>query len=307
MLILENFRWLEIEPISMKTALTVLPLTVFWWLYVVSGVTALRYLTVPMFSVFRRSTTLLVVAGEWLLLSKAPTPRGLFSIVLMVTGAVIAGATDLTYSLPGYVYVAICAVSTAVYLLLIRVLKDRTGLSQSALLFYNNVLALPVMTSFMLTTTNELRDVALYPQIHDISFQIFLFLSASQAFLLNLCIFWCTTVNSPLATTVTGQMKDILTTGLGMFIFGDVKFEPRNVVGVVIGLAGGIFYSYFSYQDSQQRAKDTAYAQVPASPPPGEPSVTISVGRPTARSVEADSGLTLDRSRLRKSHTAAVS
>ncbi len=54
-----------------------------------------------------------------------------------------------------------------------------------------------------------------------------------------------------------GQMKDILTTGLGMFIFGDVKFEPRNVVGVVIGLAGGIFYSYFSYQDSQQRAKDT--------------------------------------------------
>lgn len=50
-----------------------------------------------------------------------------FSIVLMVTGAVIAGATDLTYSLPGYVYVAICAVSTAVYLVLIRVLKDRTG------------------------------------------------------------------------------------------------------------------------------------------------------------------------------------
>ena len=34
--------------------------------------------------------------------------------------------------------------------------------------------------------------------------QLFLLLSASQAFLLNLCIFWCTTVNSPLATTVTG-------------------------------------------------------------------------------------------------------
>lgn len=50
-----------------------------------------------------------------------------------------------------------------------------------------------------------------------------------------------------------------------------------------------------------------AYAQVPASPPPGESSVTISVVRPTARSVEADTGVTLDRSRLRKSHTAAVS
>lgn len=29
--------------------LQVFPLTFFWWLYVVSGVTALRYLTVPMF------------------------------------------------------------------------------------------------------------------------------------------------------------------------------------------------------------------------------------------------------------------
>ena len=48
----------------------------------------------------------------------------------------------------------------------------RAGLSQSALLFYNNVLALPVMTSFMLTTTDEIRDVAHYPQIHESSFQV---------------------------------------------------------------------------------------------------------------------------------------
>ena len=34
---------------------------------------------------------------------------------------------------------------------------------------------------------------------------MFLLVSASQAFLLNLCIFWCTTLNSPLATTVTGM------------------------------------------------------------------------------------------------------
>ncbi len=52
---------------------------------------------------------------------------GQVSILLMVAGAVIAGLTDLTYSLPGYIWVSVCAVSTAVYLLLIRLLKDRTG------------------------------------------------------------------------------------------------------------------------------------------------------------------------------------
>ncbi|CAK0763224.1 hypothetical protein CVIRNUC_003036 [Coccomyxa viridis] len=304
MLVLEYFKYLEIESISVKTATLVFPLTMFWWLYVVSGVTALRYLTVPMFSCFRRSTTLLVVLGEWLLLSKKPTPQGFFSILVMVTGAVIAGATDLTFNLPGYIWVAICAVSTAVYLLLIRLLKDKTGLSQSALLFYNNVLALPVMTSFMLTTTDEIRDVAHYPQIHESSFQLFLLLSASQAFLLNLCIFWCTTINSPLATTVTGQMKDILTTGLGMFIFGDVEFEPKNVIGVGIGLTGGIMYAYFSYRDAQKKAP--AYAAVPSAPPAGEQAVSLPTARSGGRTPEEQLSGGQDRSRLRKLHAAGA-
>ena len=40
--------------------------------------------------------------------------------------------------------------------------------------------------------------------------QLFLLVSASQAFLLNLCIFRCTTINSPLATTITGrQMQGV--------------------------------------------------------------------------------------------------
>ena len=45
----------------------------------------------------------------------------------MITGAITAGATDLSYSLPGYVYVSICAISTAVYLILIRFIQERTG------------------------------------------------------------------------------------------------------------------------------------------------------------------------------------
>ena len=40
--------------------------------------------------------------------------------------------------------------------------------------------------------------------------QLFLGVSASQAFLLNLCIFRCTTINSPLATTITGTVNDFI-------------------------------------------------------------------------------------------------
>ena len=101
--------------INFAACAQVFPLTLFWWLYVVSGVIALRYLNVPMYrhvppgtsaltrlrvrrlpwqskdskpgllhrSVFRRSTTLIVVGGEWFLLHKRPTPIGFVRTPLM--------------------------------------------------------------------------------------------------------------------------------------------------------------------------------------------------------------------------------
>ena len=126
-------------------------------------------------------------------------------------------------------------------------------------------------------------------------------------------------------------MKDILTTGLGMFIFGDVKFNAKNLVGVAIGLMGGILYSYFSYRDSQQKAAREAvrtsagsrdikvgpsrvfgmthipvgmlqaYGQIPTVAP-GDQALNMAMVKPGLRtSVETDS---LDRGRLRRVHTA---
>lgn len=114
-------------PLTWRGARRAAPLAACWWLYVVSGVTALRYLNVPMYSVLRRSTTLLVVAGEAALFSKRPSRRSLAALLLMVGGAAAAGISDLTFSAPGYAWVAVCVVSTAAYLLLIKKLQDGTG------------------------------------------------------------------------------------------------------------------------------------------------------------------------------------
>ena len=46
----------------------------------------------------------------------------------------------------------------------------------------------------------EFQDVVSYPRLGDMRFQLFYLLSVSQGFLLNLCIFRCTTINSPLTT-----------------------------------------------------------------------------------------------------------
>lgn len=48
-------------------------------------------------SVMRRSTTLLVVAGEARLFGKRPTRRSLAALLVMLGGAVVAGLSDLTF------------------------------------------------------------------------------------------------------------------------------------------------------------------------------------------------------------------
>jgi hypothetical protein len=129
----------------------------------------------------------------------------MLSILVMVAGAAMAGATDLSFRSKGYAWVSICITSTAAYLILIRMIGKNTGLNQHALLLYNNLLSFPMILAWFMLFTDEPGRVLLAPQLQDSRFLAFLFVSVSQAFLLNLCIFWCTTANSPLATTIVGE------------------------------------------------------------------------------------------------------
>jgi len=234
---------IEMPRFSRGTARKILPMAGLWWLYVVAGVVALRYVSVPIFGTLRRSTTLCVMAGEYLLLNTVPATEVIGAIVLMVGGAVIAGSTDMAFSLPGYTAVAICVVSTAGYLLLLKVNADRK-LSAWPTLYYNNLLSLPLMLTWLVFFTDDLAVAAKYPYLYNPKFQLLLVAACSQAFLLNYAIFRCTQVNSPLATSVTGQCKDVVTLLLGLVLFQSTTPSSTNLFGLFVSLSGGLAYGW---------------------------------------------------------------
>lgn len=234
---------LELPKITRETARQVFPLSFVWWSYVVSGIAALRYLTIPMFSTLRKSTAMIVLILERILLRKKAKPSIWISILIMVIGGFIAGMTDLSFSAIGYVLVFICCFATALYLVLIVRITQNTKLGTFALLYYNNLLAFPLMLCYLVFCTQELENVKHFQYLHDWKFIAFLLFSAAQATLLNIAIFLCTKLNSPLATTVTGQMKDFVTIGFGLFLFGDVKLSIPNLSGLGISLLGSVMYS----------------------------------------------------------------
>jgi solute carrier family 35 len=251
-------KYITLPVITKPLARLVYPLTLCWWTYVVSGLIALRYLNVPMFSTLRKFTALLVLVGERVVLKRnAPTPVWA-AITVMVSGGLIAGLTDLTMSVPGYVFVAICCVATAMYLILIVRVGAASGLDTFGLLYYNNVLSLPLMLAYIVLCTTEIAGVAAYPRLAEPQFWAFLLVSASQATVLNIAIFMCTKVNSPLATTVTGQAKDLVTVSVGLFLFGDVKITMPNLFGLCLALVGSMLYSYVKYRASVMARKEHA-------------------------------------------------
>ncbi len=90
----------------------------------------------------------------------------------------------------------------------------------------------------------------------------------------------CTTVNSPLATTVTGQLKDILTTGLGMVMFADVRFGLFNTGALVVGLGGGMLYSAVAYVETHAQTKRAVLPEYTKISPAESPRQATPLHRP---------------------------
>ena len=77
-------------------------------------------------------------------------------------GAVVAAATDLTFSLYGYIAVVINNFLTALYLIMVKNSPATSGLTTTGLLGYNAALSLPLLTA-ALALSNEPRRISLYP------------------------------------------------------------------------------------------------------------------------------------------------
>jgi hypothetical protein len=170
-------------------------------------------------------------------------------VLLISIGAVVAGANDLTGDLLGFLFAMTANCFTAWYLQLSNLTSakhsDITALTQA---YYNGVIGLPFVWVLMLSFEEHV-EMATNPYAGRLSYQLTILglcvLSVLNAVMANLC----TTINSPMATTVTGNIKvscrqDVITMGVGLVAFGDVIITPVFLFGLVLSSLGAVVYSY---------------------------------------------------------------
>lgn len=88
-----------------------------------------------------------------------------------LTGAVIAAATDLTFSLYGYTAVLGNDFLTALYLILVKNTPATAGLTTTGLLFYNAALSLPLL-AVAVAVSPEPAGVLAYPDSASRGFRV---------------------------------------------------------------------------------------------------------------------------------------
>ena len=239
-------------------ALRVFPLSLMFCANIVFGMYALRNTDIPMFATLRRLTVAVTVVLEFVVLAKRPQPMVLCAVLVMIVGSLIGGWGDLHYDPLGYFYVLLNNGITALYLVWMKRTCNETKLQhdQWGVMYYNSLLAVPVLVLFALFNGEAARVVS-FPYLNSVGFQLSFAVSAIMSFLMNASTFWCTKVNSALTTSVTGQVKNVATSFISIVAFGVVA-TPALLTGLSVGLSGSFLYGFAMWQNGDKARREKA-------------------------------------------------
>ncbi|KAB5514659.1 hypothetical protein DKX38_028565 [Salix brachista] len=166
------------------------------------------------------------------------------SVGIIILGAFVAGARDLSFDAYGYAVVFVANICTAVYLASIARIGKSSGLNSFGLMWCNGIICGPILL-FWTSIRGDLEAIRNFPFLLSPGFQVVMLLSCIMAFLINYFVFMNTTLNSALTQTICGNLKDLFTIGFGWILFGGLPFDLFNVVGQSLGFFGSCLYAYY--------------------------------------------------------------
>eukprot|EP01083_Nonionella_stella_P228207 808943_1 len=116
--VVKSLGYISFPDISMKDFSKAAPMSFCFMANLVFGLTAVKFVNVPMFTTLRRMTGLITMLLQWWQSGKTPEKTTASCVVVMVAGALVAGWSDLSFSFFGYSAVMINNCLTATYLVL---------------------------------------------------------------------------------------------------------------------------------------------------------------------------------------------
>lgn len=231
----------EYPAFSFSVARSWLPLNILFIGMLFSGFMSLVYVSIPMVTITKNLSNIITVVGEWYLFGEPLSVLTLLSVLIMVVGAILAGANDLEFNLYGYVWMAINCVFTASYVLYMRFASTSIKLPKFGMVYYNNLLSMALLLP-VCVARNEF-SAFLDPAVMTLPFLCSNIVAGVLGFYLNFASLWCVSATNATTYAIVGSLNKVPITVLGFLLFS-AKMTSEGVLFIAMATAGGFLYAY---------------------------------------------------------------
>ncbi|ODV96677.1 hypothetical protein PACTADRAFT_48501 [Pachysolen tannophilus NRRL Y-2460] len=221
---------------------------------------SLQYLSIPVYTIFKNLTIILIAYGEVLWFGGKVTSMALSSFLLMVLSSVIACYGDSNaegnWNLNiGYFWMLTNCFSTASFVLFMRKRIKLTNFKDFDTMFYNNLLSIPILviSSFILedwSAENLERNFPTDSRVATISAMV---ISGMSAVGISYTSAWCVRVTSSTTYSMVGALNK-LPIALSGLIFFDAAINFFSVTSIFVGFAAGLVYAVAKQKQKEQEA-----------------------------------------------------
>ncbi|CAI8593129.1 unnamed protein product [Vicia faba] len=233
--------------VPFSTLVHTFPLAITYLLYMVVTMEAVRGINIPMYTTLRRTIVAFTMIMEYFLSGKKHSRFVLGSVGIIIVGALVAGARDLSFDAYAYSVVFIENMCKAVYLASISRAGKASGLNIFGLVWSNVLICGPILFFWSLLR-GDLQSTLNFPYLLYPGFQVVMVLSCAFTFFINYIVVLNTTVNSALTQAICGNLKDVFTSGFGWILFGGLPYDLFNLLGQSLGFFGSCLYAYCKLQ-----------------------------------------------------------
>ncbi|KAJ3316228.1 GDP-mannose transporter into the lumen of the Golgi [Blyttiomyces sp. JEL0837] len=265
-----KFGLLSHRPFKVEEAKRWFPVSLALVVMIYTGSKALQYLSIPLFTIFKNLTIIMIAYGEVLFYNGAPVTRLiLVSFLLMVLSSVIAGWADISAGkvlkdgakqsgiLIPYLWMMANCFSTAFYPLGMRSKIREVNFKDYDTVFYNNLLSIPILivSSFLFEGKEfaKAKERFIDPGYDSEQFNGLVFaiiISSVSTFAISFGTSWCVRVTSSTTYSMVGALNKLPIAVAGMMFFDDpVTFG--GVSGVLIAFGAGVLYVYAKNQGNK--------------------------------------------------------
>lgn len=224
---------------------------------------ALQFLSIPVYTIFKNLTIILIAYGEVLWFGGKVTSMALSSFLLMVLSSVIAcygdssaarTAEDTMSLYMGYFWMLTNCFATSSFVLSMRKRIKLTNFKDFDTMYYNNLLSIPILLffSFLLEDWSSNNLLVNFPEGNRTATITAMIVSGASSVAISYCSAWCVRVTSSTTYSMVGALNK-LPIALSGLIFFDAAVNFWSVSSIFVGFMAGLVYAVAKQKQQQQQ------------------------------------------------------